>query len=106
LDDLDPEDPFELDDGNRPHVCNHEHYSEADLYDIYYDPIFYPAREDGPAHWLMVGQPPGEPPLVVPLAPPNSADSSKCRPISIYKATGPTLTQYLMDTGQAQDSTR
>jgi hypothetical protein len=36
-DDLDPEDPFELDSGNRPHLFKHNHYGESDLYDIYYD---------------------------------------------------------------------
>ena len=107
-DDLDDEDPFELDDGNRPHLCNHFPYTENDLYDIFdCDSQFYPTGEgeeevDGRrrAQWLMVGQPPGEPPLVVPLAAPNSGDPTKARPISIYPATGLTKTMYLRDTGQ------
>jgi hypothetical protein len=108
-DDLDPEDPFELDAGNRPHLCNHDHYSENDLLDIYdSDALYYPTGEEGPrrAEWFMVGQPPGEPALVVPLAPPRSGNPSKARPVSIYKATGQLLEQYLIDTGQIQDSTR
>jgi hypothetical protein len=106
LDALDPEEPFELDAGNRPHLFKHSHYSEADLYDIYYDAIYYPGREGEPADWLMVGQPPGEPPLVVPLAPPNSGDPAKARPIGIYPATESLRDQYLIDTGQAQRTRR
>jgi len=108
---LDPEDPFELDDGNRPHLCGHPPYSEADLRDIFEsDAMFYPTGEgeeplpDGRrrAQWLMVGQPPGEEPLLVPLAAPNSGDPTKARPISIYPAIGLTKTLYLRDTGQIQ----
>jgi hypothetical protein len=86
-------------------LSKHDHYSEADLYDIYYDAHYYPAREGESAEWLMVGQPPGEPPLVVPLAPPKSGELGKCRPIGIYPATGVLLAQYLVDTGQTQRST-
>ncbi|UQX10260.1 hypothetical protein [Candidatus Mycobacterium methanotrophicum] len=45
--DLDPEDPFELDEGNRPHLCGHPPYSEADLRDIIFDSDakFYPTGE-------------------------------------------------------------
>ena len=102
MDDLDPEDPFELDGRNRPHLAKHDHFSEADLLDIYYDAVYYPASEGGAAHWLMVGRPPGEEPLVVPLAPSNSGDPTKARPIGIYRATGTLLADYLIDTGQAQ----
>jgi hypothetical protein len=109
-DELDPDDPFELDAGNRPHLCGHPPYSEADLRDIFdSDARFYPTGEgeemiDGRrrAQWLMVGQPPGEDPLLVPLAAPNSHDPTKARPISIYPATGPTKTMYLRDTGQIE----
>lgn len=106
LDALDPEDPFELDDGNRPHLAKHEHFSEADLLDIYADALYYPGAEGGSAHWLMVGEPPGEDPLVVPLAPPNSGNPTKARPIGIYPATGTLLADYLIDTGRAQQSRR
>lgn len=106
LDDLDPEDPFELDAGNRPHLFKHSKYGEQDLKDIYYDPLFYPASAEGSADWLMVGQPPGEDPLVVPLALPSSGDPTKARPIGIYPASGTLLSDYLIDTGQAHYSKR
>lgn len=101
-----PEDPFELDNVNRPHLFKHNHYGEADLKDIYWDALYYPAREGDGADWLMVGQPPGEPPLVVPLAPPRSGDPRKARPIGLYPATGQLRDDYLRDTGQGQPSTR
>lgn len=104
LDALDPEDPFELDAGNRPHLAKHERFSEADLLDIFYDAVYYPASPEGKADWLMVGQPPGEDPLVVPLAPSNSGDPTKARPIGLYAATGDVLADYRIDTGQVQRS--
>lgn len=104
-DDLDPEDPFELDMGNRPHLFKHDHYSEPDLYDIFCDAVYYPARDGGAAELLMVGQPPGEPPLVVPLAPANSGNPRKARPIGIYVATGTLREAYFRDTGQIAPST-
>jgi hypothetical protein len=106
VDDLDPEDPFELDAQNRPHLFKHSRYGEEDLYDIYSDALYYPASKGGSAEWLMVGQPPGEDPLVVPLAPSNSGDPTKARPIGIYPASGTILSDYLIDTGRAQHSRR
>jgi hypothetical protein len=106
VDDLDSEDPFELDEGNRAHLFKHDHYSEADLYDIFIDAIYYPADPNGPADWLMVGQPPGEDPLVVPLAPSSNGDWRRARPIGIYLATGPLLAQYLVDSGRGQHARR
>jgi hypothetical protein len=107
IDRLDPEDPFEIDEGNRPHLYKHlptrggRHVAVGveDLYDLYLfgNPIFYPAdRKKGDAHWLMVGEVPGMI-LVVPLAPPNSSHASKCRPIGIDAATEPERRQYLKD---------
>jgi hypothetical protein len=106
LDSLDPEDPFELDADNRPHLFKHGHYGAEDLLDIYFDALYYQASEEGPADWLMVGQPPGEDPLAVPLAPPRSGDPTKARPIGIYPASGTLLSDYLIDTGRAQHSRR
>ena len=66
LDLLDPEDPFEIDGGNRVHMIKHLPSDDAgkpvavgpedvlDLY-LYGDPDYYPAKEDGPADWLMIG---------------------------------------------------
>jgi hypothetical protein len=95
LDSLDEEDPFEVDEVNRPHFFKHEHYGYEDLLDVFAsDPLFFPAHPDLDADWLMVGEPPGEPPLVVPLAPPISQNPRKARPIGIYIASGALLEQY------------
>ena len=59
------------------------------------EPALFPAQvELGEADWLLVGCPPGEDPLVVPLAPPKSRDPRKARPIGIYSATGDLLDRY------------
>ena len=51
-DDLDPLDPFELDEANIPHLHKHG-FTTDDLYDIWADPdaIYAPARPDGFADW-------------------------------------------------------
>jgi hypothetical protein len=100
LDSLDEEDPFEVDDINRPHLYKHEHYGYDDMLDVFAsDPLFFPAQPGLEADWLMVGEPPGEPPLVVPLAPPKSRDPRKARPIGIYRASGELLEQYNLSRG-------
>lgn len=92
---LDDDDPFEVDAGNHAHLFKHGHYGYDDLLDVFAcDPIFFPAQLGGAAEWLMVAQTPGEPALVVPLAPPQSGDSSRARPIGIYPATGSLLAAY------------
>lgn len=106
--DLDPEDPFEIDSGNRPHLYKHlptgsGHYvavGEEELLDLYIadDPLFYPGRDEDPADWLMVGEVP-ELVLVVPLAPPNAPDARKCRPISIFSAGEAQRSTYRRDAG-------
>ncbi|MGZ4619665.1 MAG: hypothetical protein ACXV3F_13340, partial [Frankiaceae bacterium] len=55
-DDLDPLDPFELDEANIPHLHKHG-FTTDDLYDIWVDPdaIYAPARPDGFADWLLIG---------------------------------------------------
>jgi hypothetical protein len=94
---LDDEDPFEIDDGNRPHLFKHlptdsrgrlVAVSPEDVLDVYLygDPSFFEAKEDGSADWLMVGTVPGLT-ICVPLAPPNSGDVRRCRPIGIYKTS-------------------
>ena len=102
---LDPEDPFEIDQDNQPHLYKHLPFGQGDrlvavgveeLYDIYVTdrPLFYPGRDDGPADWLMVGEVPGLI-LVVPLAPPRDQDVSRCRPIGIYSASQQLRMRYL-----------
>ncbi len=85
LEALDPDDPFELDDGNIPHLAKHAPFTADDALDAWAfgQPLFYPAAENGPADWLMVARIPGAI-VVVPLAPPRIGDPRKCRPIGIY----------------------
>jgi hypothetical protein len=93
---LDDEHPFELDDGNRPHLFKHETFGEDDLYDVWWsDPRFFEAHPEGPADWLMVAEVPGGDILLVPLAKPNSEDRRKARPIGIYRAGGKLEKRYL-----------
>lgn len=83
LDQLDDEDPFEVDD-QAAHVFKHPHLGLADVREVWMsDPLFYPAKP--PAHWLMVAEVAGTV-LLVPLAPARSGDPRKCRPIGCYEA--------------------
>ena len=54
------------------------------------DPLFYPAKP--PAHWLMVVEVAGAV-LVVPLAPVDSEDPTKCRRIGCYVAANHLVTR-------------
>jgi hypothetical protein len=75
LEALDPDDPFELDDGNLPHLAKHAPFTAEDALDAWTfgDPLFYAAADDGPADWLMVARVPGAI-VLVPLAPARSGD--------------------------------
>ena len=110
LDLLDPEDPFEIDDGNRAHLMKHLASDDngrpvavgpEDILDLYLcgDPDYYLASEDGPADWLMMGMVPGAV-LCVPLAPPNSGDVRFCRPIGIYAPSVKDRKRYLGELGR------
>lgn len=89
IDLLDSDDPFEIDE-QAAHLFKHAPLGTADIYEVWQaDPLFYPAIP--PAHWLMVAEVAGRV-LVVPLAPPDSGDSSQCRPIGCYLAS-----KYLAD---------
>lgn len=105
LDFLDPEDPFEIDGGNRVHLIKHLPSDDSgrsvavgpeDVLDVYLygDPDYYPGGEGGQADWLMVGMVPGLL-LCIPLAPPNSGDARFCRPIGIYTPSGRDRNRYL-----------
>jgi len=100
LDALDPDDPFELDDDNLPHLAKHAPFTADDAIDlwVYGDPLFYPAPH-GPADWLMVGRVPGAV-IVVPLAPPRSGDQRRCRPIGIYVPNRALVARYREDVGR------
>jgi hypothetical protein len=94
LDLLDDTDPFEIDD-QAAHLFKHVPLGIDDIYEVWEsDPLFYPAVP--PAHWLMVAEVEGRV-LVVPLAPPDSGDPSKCRPIGCYEAAVHLADQYRRD---------
>jgi hypothetical protein len=98
IDLLDPDDPFEVDDVNRPHLYKHAftrpdgaqiRIELRDVWDLWAwnAVLLYPADESkGVAHWLLVGDVDGVV-VVVPLAPPTSGDPTKCRPIAIFPAS-------------------
>jgi hypothetical protein len=92
---LDPESPFEIDERNRPHLAKHAPYTEADLFDAWTDPgaVFLPAAADGPADWLLVARIPGDM-IQAPLAPSRYGDTSKCRPIGLYRASQEQARRY------------
>lgn len=91
---LDDDDPFEIDD-QAAHLFKHPRFGVDDVYDVWQsDPLFYPAIP--PAHWLMVAEVAGVV-LVVPLAPSDSDDRTKCRPIGCYVAATHLVTRYRED---------
>ena len=94
LDALDDEAPFEIDD-QAAHLFKHATLGIDDIYDVWRsDPLFYPAIR--PAHWLMVAEVAGRV-LVVPVAPPESGDTSRCRPIGCYLAAQHLADRYRED---------
>ena len=101
IDALDPEDPFEIDDDNLPHLAKHAPFTSEDVLDAWAfgAPVFYPAAEDGPADWLMVARLP-EGVVVVPLAPPRADDLRRCRPIGIYEPSRALVVRYEEDSRQ------
>jgi hypothetical protein len=91
---LDDADPFEIDD-QAAHLFKHGGLGVEDIYEVWEsDPVFYPAKP--PAHWLMVTDVAGRV-LVVPLAPPESGDPARCRPIGCYVAAKHLADQYRED---------
>ncbi len=94
LDQLDDDDPFEI-DTQAAHLFKHAPFGIADVYDVWRsEPLFYPAKP--PAHWLMVGEVAGDV-VVVPLAAPDSDDPTKCRPIGCYHAAKHLADRYRED---------
>jgi hypothetical protein len=91
---LDDDDPFEIGRPGRPSLQAPSPGID-DVYDVWRaDPLFYPAKP--PAHWLMVRDIEGRV-LVVPLAPPDSGDATKCRPIGCYVAAAHLAARYRED---------
>lgn len=94
LDTLDDLDPFEF-DAQLAHLFKHPYLGVDDVRDVWMsDPLFYPAKP--PAHWLMVSEVAGRV-LVVPVAPSDSGDPTKCRPIGCYEAAEHLARQYRED---------
>jgi hypothetical protein len=97
LDLLDEDDPFEIDE-QAAHLFKHARLGIDDIDDIddvwRSDPLFYPAKP--PAHWVMVSEVAGRV-LVVPLAPADSGDPTKCRPIGCYNAAEQLARRYRED---------
>ena len=81
---------------NEPPTCSkHAPLGIDDIHEVWEaDPLFYPAIP--PAHWLMVAEVAGRV-LVVPLAPPDSDNPAKCRPIGCYEAAKNLADEYRRD---------
>lgn len=81
---IDQDDPFEIDERNRPHLAKHPPYTEEDLFDAFFGaPLFVRAAHE-PAHLLMIAPIPGDM-VVVPIMPAQSAN--QIRPLGIYRAS-------------------
>jgi hypothetical protein len=94
LDQLDDDDPFEV-DHQAAHLFKHHKYGLEDVYDLWDSrPLFDPAVP--PTHWLMVAEIAGEV-LVVPLAPPRSGSPTRCRPIGRCLASKHLADQFRRD---------
>ncbi|KAA0232048.1 MAG: hypothetical protein EDR02_18760 [Actinobacteria bacterium] len=94
IDLLAEDDPFEIDD-QAAHLFKHAPLGIDDVAEVWEsDPLFYPAKP--PADWLMVAEVAGQV-LVVPLAEPDSGDSTKCRPIGCYVAADHLADRYRKD---------
>lgn len=94
VDDLDEDWPVEI-DGQASHLFKHPGLGLDDTGEVWTsDPLFYPAKP--PAHWLMVAEVSGRV-LIVPLAPSNAGDPSRCRPIGCYVAADHLARRYRED---------
>lgn len=108
IDLLDPDDPFEVDEHNWPHLYKHAFAKPdgrvltvdlADVLDRYVwnAVVFYPADPAaGDAHWLMVTDVEGIV-VTVPIAPARDGDPKKCRPIGLYEAAASEQDSYRRD---------
>src|SRR6266540_957225 len=96
IDLLDPVDPFEIDERNRPHLYKHlpvvsgryVSVGVEEILNVYLlgDPMYNPGNEEEEADWIMIGECPGIV-LKIPLAPPNEPNPRKCRPIGLDGVT-------------------
>jgi len=91
---LDPVDPFELDDGNVPHLAKHEGCDSELLYSMWAsDCRFLPAAH-GPADWFLVADLGGEV-YFAPVMPSSYSGHRKCRPIGLRRAPQMIIDSYL-----------
>lgn len=93
---LDAEEPFEIDDGNRPHLFKRSDLTAQDLHELWVEdaPRLFPADAEFPADWDLVGEITGKGVVVVPLGKPRKADIRKARPITIFAANLETRKRY------------
>lgn len=99
---LDPDDPFEIDEDNGPHLFVHAYVDRGrvlsltvdDLYDVFWGDPWFTRAAHPPADWMMTGEVPGDEVLTAPLAPPRSGNPRKCRPIGLYRASTRTMIDY------------
>lgn len=93
---LDPEQPFELDHVNSPHLAKHPGCDPELLYSIWAsERRFYPAAH-GPADWFLVAETGGIVYLAT-LMKAEHAGPDKCRPIGLMKAPNWIADLYLSD---------
>lgn len=82
-------------DRQASHLFKHPYLGLDDVNDVWTSELlFYPAKP--PAHWLMVAEVSGQV-LTVPLAPSNTDDPKKCRPIGCYIAADHLARRYRED---------
>ncbi len=94
IDLLDEVDPFEI-DRQVAHLFKHDALGVDDIYEIWNsDPLLFPAAP--PAHWLMVADIAGNV-VMIPLAPSDFDDPTKCRPIGCYVASKHLADRYWED---------
>jgi hypothetical protein len=86
-DELDDDDPFEIDDDNRPHLVKHG-FDETDLYEVWDGVPAWAPDAKHPGRLKLHGPVPGAY-LVVPCDEPKSGDPRKCRPITIFEIDPP-----------------
>lgn len=82
---LDPEDPFELDDVNSPHLAKHAGCDPELLYSLWAGERRYFRAAHGPADWFLVAEVGGLVYNAV-LMPSEYSGSTKCRPIGLMEA--------------------
>ncbi|MDQ3877811.1 MAG: hypothetical protein M3290_05605 [Actinomycetota bacterium] len=93
---LDPIDPFEIDDGNLPHLGRWEGITPDDLLEAWRgEPRLFLSPEGYPADWDLVSEVASVGTIVVPLMRAKSGDASKARPITVFRANLRTQARYL-----------